>query len=184
MLAISDAVDTPGKKEKAERLYNQYKRISFHVAYTLLHSWELAEDAVQETFIKIMRNIDKIEEDSCGKTKSLIVLITKNTAKDMLRKANHFKAVEWEEAELILDDEGPLPLNQVVSRQGYERLLRLIGDLRETYKIPCIMRLVYDLDEKTIGNLLGLSPKAVSMRIFRGRSALKKAILEEKDHLE
>ena len=58
----------------------------FYVANDILKDNYLAEDAVHKAFLKLINHLDKIWETESQKTKSFIVIITKNIAIDMYRK--------------------------------------------------------------------------------------------------
>ena len=58
MLSIYLAlIDEPSDKEKFEQLYHDYQKIMFGTAMSVLHNAALAEEAVQESFLKIAKNI-------------------------------------------------------------------------------------------------------------------------------
>ena len=55
--------DSPGKK--LERMVELYQLPLLRLCYAYLHDEELAKDAVQETFIKAYRNLDRFDR-RCG----------------------------------------------------------------------------------------------------------------------
>ena len=57
-----------------------------HIAFEVLKDDALAEDAVQDAFVKIIKHLDDLGEIKCHKTKSFIVIIVRNSAIDILRK--------------------------------------------------------------------------------------------------
>lgn len=177
MLALYlETLDSPEDKRKFETLYQMYIPLMLYVAEALLHNREKAEDAVHDSFLKVLKILQKIETIDSGKTRGLLVIITKNTAKDMLKSKSTTTGVCLDDMEPILEDTSPLPLDQVISQEGYERLLKCINSLSETYKAVCQLRFLYEYEEKTIAELLNLTPKIVNMRIFRGRQKLKEMI--------
>ena len=48
------------KSQKIERIYHQYKNLMYQEAYQILKDQALAEDTLQQSFLKIIDNIDKI----------------------------------------------------------------------------------------------------------------------------
>jgi len=52
----------------------------FYVAKAILHDDFLAEDAVHDAFIKIIRHLDKIDEIPSNKTKSFMVIVVERTS--------------------------------------------------------------------------------------------------------
>lgn len=92
------------------------------------------EDVVQDIFLKVIRIINKIDEINCGKTKGLLVIITRNTALDMVKSKERSTKVDLDDFKPFLEDDIPLPLEQIVNQQGYEKLIQCIGKPSNTYK--------------------------------------------------
>ena len=73
------------KNEKAfTYMYNMYSRSLFAVISNLIREHEEAEDVLQETFVKIWKNIDSYNE-SKGRFYTWILNIARNAAIDKLR---------------------------------------------------------------------------------------------------
>ena len=47
---------------KLEKLYLSYNKVMYKVAYGILNDHQLAQDAVQMAFVKIIDNVEKIDE--------------------------------------------------------------------------------------------------------------------------
>lgn len=73
-------IDDPSDKEKFAEIYAHYKNMMHQKAMPILHNTALAEEAVQESFLKIAKNISKISSPVCSKTASFIVIIVRNTS--------------------------------------------------------------------------------------------------------
>lgn len=86
-------IDEPDDKEKFAEIFRSYGNMMFSKAMSVLHNTALAEEAVQESFLKIAKNISKISDPNCSKTAAFIVIIVRNTALDML-KSEHINDTE------------------------------------------------------------------------------------------
>ena len=80
--------DLKAKNKTAfENLYDKYSGAMFNIILRIVNSNEVAEDVLQDSFLKIWKNIDSYDE-----TKATIFTwmlnICRNTALDALRKAN------------------------------------------------------------------------------------------------
>lgn len=73
------------QKNLAEILYNNYSIFMYKVAYSILKDKSLAEDAVQISFIKIMKHLDNIDISDKTKTRNFLGLICKNCTKRLER---------------------------------------------------------------------------------------------------
>ena len=70
------------RDEKLEVLVDKYQVSLLKVCFTFLRDRSLAEDAVQETFIKVYQSLDSFQGNSSEKT--WIFKIAMNTCRDML----------------------------------------------------------------------------------------------------
>ncbi len=69
-----------------ERCYKLYEQKMYHVAYCILRDEGLAEDAVQEAFLKLMKsNVDfkDVKSDEC---KQYIITIIKHASIDIYNR--------------------------------------------------------------------------------------------------
>lgn len=74
-----------GDKQALEHLYDNYQKLLFSFSYRITGQRELAEEIVQEVFIKIWTKKGMYNETK-GKFSSWLLTITRNTSIDMLRK--------------------------------------------------------------------------------------------------
>lgn len=79
-------IDTPIEQSKFEQWYRLYKRPMLSIAYDILHDYQEAEDAVHESFIKIAKHIEEIDDSNEKRLFSFIYTTTKHVAIDMHRK--------------------------------------------------------------------------------------------------
>ncbi len=76
-----------GRTEAVEHLYNVAGRAMYAVAVNILRDYQLAEDAIQESLINIMKKAADCR--SFKAAYSWILTITRNCALDILRKRKH-----------------------------------------------------------------------------------------------
>ena len=62
-------VDTPEEKRKFVILYENYRYLMLKVAADILHDYQLAEDAVQEAFVRVAKHMENAGGD-CHETLS------------------------------------------------------------------------------------------------------------------
>lgn len=80
------------------------------------------------------------------------------------------------QAGLNLADEAPSPEAAVVERQRLSRLDRAVANLPQGLKEPLILTALEDLSHEEAGRILGLTAKAVELRVYRARKALAEAL--------
>ena len=172
MLALYLALlDSENDKQRFQWIYDHLRHKMYRVAYALLRSEHLAQEAVQESFFKIIRNFYKISLISSEEITPYIVTIVENTAKDILRKEGRTEEFpeEWDS-----------PATEDVHGQSeYRRLVGLIKTMPEGYRHVLLLKFVEEESDRTIARRLGLSVTQVSNRISRGRKLLQEQLRKE-----
>ena len=73
-------------------VYDCMARQMFALALSILKSYADAEDAMQETFLKVIQSINTYRKN--GNARAWLLSITRNTAIDIMRKKNNSLCVE------------------------------------------------------------------------------------------
>ena len=121
-------IDNPSDKETFSEIYNHYRDMMHQKAMSILHNRALAEEAVQESFLKIAKNISKISSPVCSKTAAFIVIIVRNTSYDILRREKPDKNVLLDEEISAENIEMP-DINEVLSTVGINFILEVINKM-------------------------------------------------------
>lgn len=90
-------LETAEQKDKIAYIYENYAGMMYHVAIGVVGEHYLAEDAVHETFLRLIRIIDEVEIDDAKKLKCFLVLLTHSKAVDAVRKLNKMKPTSDDE---------------------------------------------------------------------------------------
>ena len=69
--------------ENINKIYTQYSKFMFAVAYNILNNVHNSEDAIQQALIKIIENINKIDDIKSKRTRNYIGLSVRNIAINM-----------------------------------------------------------------------------------------------------
>ena len=83
-------IDNAEDQNKFEYLYNHYQKQMYYTAKKILNDAFIAEDAVHEAFVKIARNMNKIDDETSDRTKAFVMIVTENAAKDVYRKRKQY----------------------------------------------------------------------------------------------
>ncbi len=165
-------VDSEEEKGKFERIYLQYKNLMLSCAYSILNDKSLSEDAVHDAFIRIMKNLSKIDDVDSPRTRGFVVVITENVSKTLYNKMNRVKIVELNEN---------IPFDESIEQNAEQKYTaELIADkisqLPDNYKYVMVLKYRNGLDDKEIASALGLPHALVRKRLERGRKALGKLL--------
>jgi RNA polymerase sigma-70 factor, ECF subfamily len=137
-----------------------------------------AEDAAQETFVKIGRALESFRGDSSLST--WIYRIATNTALDHLRKPDS-RLVPLEEDESADDETVPVdasPLHDtLLIRKGMHACIRgIVGELPGEYRTVLVLAEFEGLTGAEIADVLGISLDAAKIRLHRARTKLRKKL--------
>lgn len=164
-------IDSPKEKLRFSTLYFKYHRLMLAVANSILNNPTDAEDAVQDAFFAIAKNISKISEINCPKTRAFIVTITENKAIDIYRRKSKAKTHDIEDVPLGIDFEfQDGSLGDAMSR------------LPERYRQALSLRFLCGYSIMETAKLLGLEYENTRKLIYRAREALRSEL--KKDGVE
>lgn len=103
MLALYiSLLDTEEQISKFEHIYTKYRGLMFYTAKGVLQDSYLAEDAVHETFLDIIRIIDSIRANNEKELSQFLRVLTHHKAVDMVRKCTRQKKSDTEIEDLLL----------------------------------------------------------------------------------
>ncbi len=140
-----------------------------------------ADDAAQETMIRIVRHLDKFDGRSSFGT--WVYRIATNTSLDELRKRRrrpqlHIVGSDDDAPHELADPMADREVEASVDRSAIDAAL---AALPEDFRVPLVMRDVGDLDYDEIAETLGVPIGTVKSRIARGRRQMV-AYLENTGH--
>ena len=166
-------IDEPSDKEKFEEIYSSYKDIMYETAVSVIKDETEAEDIVQDSFLKIAKNISKFSEAVSSKTASFILIIVRNTAYDYLRKGKHIETIPYDDNINISDEIFMPEFEKVLSDSGMGNVMDMISDIDKIYSDVLKLKYIYGCTNSEIGQLFDISLKNVEMRIYRTKLMLK-----------
>lgn len=163
------------------QLYHRYKHRVYAYCYRLLRHPQNAEDATQETFVKIHRSLQQLENTASLQT--WIFSIARNEAFTILRRLRPMEELETE-TENVWDEENPL--EKVVQKERAGIVQHCLGLLKPMYRELLILKEYEQLSYAEISQVTGASESAVKSGLFKARRAMRKkleSILKERDEL-
>jgi len=164
-------------RNKFLKIYEEYRSLMFYVAEDILKDHALAEDAVSESFIKIMHNLHKIDQIPCHKTKAFIVIIVKNTALNVYNKMRSEKSLETELEKTT--DNIPQVSDEIINKESYKNIIDIINSLPDALRNVAVLSLLHGLKNKEIAEIMGISYDTTRKRTLRSRNAIKAIWLKQ-----
>ncbi|ELC8443214.1 sigma-70 family RNA polymerase sigma factor [Clostridium perfringens] len=153
-----------------EYVLDAFGNLIYKLAYMQLNSKELSEECVNDVLLKVWENIDGYDYDK-SKFKNWLAAITKYSSIDILRKEKRY----FENTELKEENTDSESIeDKVISRDELESIKERICSFKELDRNIFIQRFFLNKSVKDIANLYNMTPKAISLRILRGREKLSK----------
>jgi RNA polymerase sigma-70 factor (ECF subfamily) len=151
-----------GDRRAAETLYRRMGARLFGSAMRILHDAGLAEDAVQEAFVKIWRNAHRFDATK-GRPSTWMAVIVRRVALD--RRPKPVSA-------LPPDLEGPsLDLDYV-----HPRLREALGELPEVHRKALVLMYVHGLSHSELAVAMDAPLGTVKSWVRRASAALKEKL--------
>ncbi len=151
------------------KLYSEYEAMMFRIARSVLHDPSLAEDAVQESWLRVAAAFYKIQSLERDDVKGYLVVLVKNVCVDMNRK---------EPVQEELPEDWDVPV-RFVQGSVLDRIVALIHEMPPMYQEILERKYVLGYTNREIGRALGLNESTVATRAMRGRRLLADSLREE-----
>jgi RNA polymerase sigma-70 factor (ECF subfamily) len=164
-------------------IYDQYYTKVRKFILTLVKDEWVADDLIQETFLRIQNNLKDLKDPS--KLSSWIFRIAYNLCQDHFRQLKRSHKEEridqegMEDFKETLIQKGPDIQKELEQRQMGECVQNQINLLPESMRTVLLLFDIMEFSHQEIADILGSTVKNVKVRLHRARKKLK-PILEEK----
>ena len=167
------------------RAFEEVVRATHRQVYTqalrLVRDRQDAEDVAQEAYLRVFRGLAGFRGDAQFET--WLYRIVANAAITHLRRRGRFGDVlaEPEDERLELPPGEPTSADRAADR---EALAHALESLPEPTRAIVVMKDMYGLSCREIGDMVGASEGAIKVRLHRARKRLKDALFETEDRDE
>lgn len=172
---------TVDKSQTIAQLVAEYSTTLYRVAFSVTRNAAEAEDAVQETFLRVLKHESRL--DDIRDYRVWLVRIVWNIVLDRKRRAK-----TRPENEDIADHARALPSNEraadqtLISNEEQARILALVDRLPRREREALLLSAVQELTTGEIAAMLGTTESSIRSRIFRARREM--AVLLEKEGIQ
>jgi RNA polymerase sigma-70 factor (ECF subfamily) len=165
-----------------EALVRDYSRLVYRVAYAVLRSHHDAEDATQETFMRVLRYKSKLRDVENPKT--WLARVTWRVAVDRGKKRRGKDEVPLVDS----DNHGTEIASGAIGAEETLHSARL-GTIIETLIValppklrePLVLSTIEEMSTREVAATLGINEAAVRSRVFRARQILKEKLAQRVD---
>lgn len=152
-------------------LYNLYCKAMFFIAKRYVKDDFMAEDVMQDAFIKAFRKIDSYKgEVTFGAWLKRIVI---NQSIDELKKKRLEIVSINHETHKVVDDNDDW---QVEDKTTMQQIVRCIQELKEKYRVVLSLYLLEGYDHQEISQILGITEVTSRTHLLRGKKKLQEQL--------
>lgn len=178
---LAQAIETEYDRSKMEQLYDEYEQLLYRVALSYLHDEYKAEDAVHDTFLKLIDHLNGIGTVKCPQTKRFLVIIIKNICINMLKnKSGRAESYIVNDHEQQFIDALPDPYSNTEDAYCEQYDIKQVAEAVST--LPLLLRNTITLyaasgyTMKEIAEIEGCSTETIKKRIQRARMQIRKQL--------
>jgi len=162
-------LETEQDQRRFTRLFDAYEKKIYAMAFRILGNQAQAEDAAQQTWLKLVENWKRVSILPWKETEGYVVTTAKNAALDILRSERKTTAFpeDWD------------PPAQKDTQAEYDYLVALIRALPENYRRILELKCVEEQTNREISRRLHIGESTVGVRILRGKVMLREQLKKE-----
>jgi len=147
-------------------LYQLYEQPLYYEAYKILHDEYLAEDAVHEGFLRLIRNRDKIKDPRSPQIRSYVYKTLRSAALDIYRKQKH-------QRDHCCDMDEAISIPAADRTESTYIAVSCVDDLPQKYASVLRCLFVRGLTVRETSAVLKISEVCVRKRLERARKMLQ-----------
>jgi RNA polymerase sigma-70 factor (ECF subfamily) len=157
-----------------EQLVDRYKNVVFTLALSMLRSREDAEEAAQDTFIKLFRARDGY--DTTRPFEPWLLRIAGNACRDRLRRRRvqlagaGFSADPIEQCQHIVD---PGSVGRATRDAAHQEVRHALDQLSDKLRVPLMLKYLNGFTNRQISAALEISVSNVKLRLARAKDLLQ-----------
>lgn len=134
----------------------------------------LCEDLTQETFLKMIRSIERFDPGGSASFGTWLITIARNCYIDQLRR----NRIRLEDIDSIQLEDARNVANEVERRLQYEQIMSAMETLLPEQALAIRLKYVEDMTLAQIAERFGVQPKTIKSRIHGGTAKLRKKLKE------
>jgi RNA polymerase sigma-70 factor (ECF subfamily) len=178
---LSETATTVHSQEYAvEDLVRQHARLVYRIVYGVLRNHHEAEDATQETFVRVLRygkKLGRVEDQ-----KSWLARIAWRVAVDRSQQHSRKREIPLESFDQPVEEfasSEPGAEQAILGKQLGAQLEKLMAALPEKLRSPLLLSANDEMSPREVAATLGINEAAVRSRVFRARQILREKLTQQ-----
>ncbi len=163
---------TDKRKNIEKEIYFQFADYMFVVCLRYLVNREIAEEIMNDSFIKVFKNYHTFKSQGSNSLRNWIIKIMVNECLMYLRKKNQFELIEIEAVDNNLTE-------QEVDVFGYTDILNLIKHMPLGYRTVFNLYAIEGYSHKEISEIIGIKESTSRSQLVAARNFLKQKLIKQ-----
>ena len=162
-------------EDMLELLVREHARLVYRIAYSVLRHHQDAEDATQETFVRVLRYGKQLA--GIDNPRAWLARIAWRVAIERRKKSPEIPLEDLSEVVADLCSKLTAADESMLGHEMSELLGGLIQRLPPKLRGPITLATIEEVSTADIAQVLGINEAAVRSRLFRARAVLKEKLL-------
>lgn len=173
--------------DEFERLYDTYHHSIFQFLFYMVRNRQIAEELVQEVYIKVFNSYSTFKGNSSEKT--WLYSIARHVGVDWIRSQNRKKRkflgiFELSEKEYQIQAQEPLPDEILVEKDEMKQVYKMLGKCTLDQQQVVILRYIESLSISETATVLGWTESKVKTTQHRALKVLKELLSDEPEYTD
>lgn len=188
ILELILAIENEEQRTIVEHIYDKLYPLMYQNAYNILRNHHDTEDAIMETFIKIINHAEKFVLDDQNEIIALVLIYTRNTTKTCYKRRQKRTTISltmyadedsFETKQRDIQDERENLEQMIINKETVQMFSNALQELVEEQRDAIMLKYYYGHRYAEISKELGISENAARARVFRGKEKLKELLGDE-----
>ncbi|MGN1084966.1 MAG: RNA polymerase sigma factor [Lachnospiraceae bacterium] len=153
--------------EPLRQLYRNYYNELYLYLYSLCHNRELAQDLVQETFLKAILSL----QNDHANARAWLYLVARNLYFNYRSKEK--QTVPLDESEFLISETDLPPLEKLIRNEQRNLLYQAMQHIAPIRREILFLQYFCNLSQKEIAAILRQTPENIRVQAYRGKKELK-----------
>lgn len=162
------------EKWQIEHLYETYHQDVYHFALYYTNNKQEAEDIMQETFLKVCKQLARLKDRD--KVKTWILSIARNTAVDLHRRQKIRRLLTEKIGLQPVAREVQKPQDILERNENWQEVQEALMTLKSHDRTIIIFRMLKDYSIQETATILGISEVKVRVDFHRAMARLRKKV--------
>jgi RNA polymerase sigma factor (sigma-70 family) len=171
-----------------QAIFDMYYDRVFKVAFYITKDRHLAQDVLQDTFLKAYHHMENIQDSN--KTGAWLSVVATNTAIDLLRKRNKWNGIPTDDVLLTsmiqqFTETASVVEQEVVNSLLLQQIQAQLSKLKPEHRQAILLKYYHGLKDEEIAKLTGASSGTIKSRLHRAKKKIQSLLLiHERDERE